>query len=347
MRRLWTIVTTILMLILGICAFSPATANAATNTNQSQVKFSVTPQIPDNQINKNVNFYDLKVTPGSTQDIKFDIKNSDSKEHTFLVEVNKATTNANGIVDYSKHGLKKDPSTKYDIESMFPEPQKYTVQANSTETITLPLNAPKKDFKGMILGGIRIVQEDTKAPKNTPGKKFSIKNIYSYVLAVQIQQNTNAVNPTMKQIKAGLSTYNNGPDVAADLENTSPTLINQASINSYVTPQGSTKKVLQLSKKNLQFAPNSNFEFPVNYPNQSLKPGKYTMRVNVSGDNGIKTWNFTKNFTVTRKNAKGLNKVATAKKPNYTLFILAAILIALLIIGLLIWNFKLQRRNRR
>lgn len=351
LRKYVSIIFGFCLAFLGFFVFSINPVSAAPQANTAS--YTVQAELPDNQINKNVSFFNLKVTPNSTQNLTIKINNKDSQDHKYAVEVNQATTNTNGIVDYSTHGLKKDKTLKYDIESMFGKPQKVEVPANSSKDVTLTMKTPKGDFKGSILGGIRVMQLDQTQNQNNPsGRVLNVKNQYAYVLGIQIQQNTNAVKPVVK-LERGLATrQNNNEVIAARLQNSSPTLVNQAEVTTKITPEGQSNVVLKSDKKNLSFAPNSTFNFAVNAPGQSVGAGDYTMNVDVKGDNGVKEWKAHKNFVITKAEANELNVAAKnspkaiASQPKYKMFIILAVLIAAFVIGLLIWNFKLQRRSR-
>ncbi len=352
MNKKWTLWTLLLFLTISFLTLPTNLANADNTSSQNQAKYTIQAELPDNQINKQVSFFDLKVTPGSSQDLKFKINNTDNVDHTYLVEVNQAMTNNNGIIDYSTHGSKLDPSQKYNIESMFPKPQKIAVASNTSQEVSLHMTSPNTDFKGMILGGIRILQlGQTDNIKQDNSKKLSVNNQFAYVLGVQIQQNTDAVKPNLRLEAAHVSKFNGTPDVAAELQNDTPTIINQGEVKASVTAQGGSQKLLQIDKKDMSIAPNTHFNLPVNLSNQSLKPGKYTMRIAAKGDNGTQQWNMARNFTITKNASNKLKKAAavtaTASQPNYKLIVTLAIIAALLIIALLIWNFKLQKGRRR
>lgn len=204
----------------------------------------------------------------------------------------------------------------------------------------------------MILGGIRVIQlNQISKTDNTKGKNLITKNQYAYIIGVQIQQNTDAVKPDLK-LRQGVVEKNNGKtDIAAKLANDAPTIINQAEVKATVTPVNKSNKLIQMDKHNMQIAPETNFDLPVNTSDQVLKPGKYTMYIAANGDNGTQKWQMQKNFIITKSEFKKLQKTAAAtptsvNQPNYRLIISLAILGALIIIGLLIWNFKLQRRGR-
>lgn len=350
LRKALSIMFGFCLAFLGFFTFA-SHVDAATPPNTAG--YTVQAELPDNQINKNVSFFDLKVTPNSTQDLKINIYNKDTADHKYRVEVNQAVTNSNGIVDYSLHGLKKDPTLKYNIESMFAKPETVTVSANSSKEVTLTMKTPKGEFDGSILGGIRVMQLDQTDNQNTSGKVLSVKNQYAYVLGIQLQQKTDPVKPDLRLLK-GLATRENRNEViAAQLQNYTPALINQAEVITKITPQGKSNVVLRSDKKNLSFAPNSTFNLGVNAPGQSIGAGKYTMHIKAKGDNGTKEWNMKKNFVITKAQADELNEAAknspkaVSNQPKYRLFVALAALVAALLIGLLIWNFKLQRRGRR
>jgi hypothetical protein len=65
--------------------------------------------------------------------------NSDSKAHNYRVSVNRAVTNTNGVIDYSKRGVKKAPSLQANIEDMTPKAFTVNVPANTTKTATVAL----------------------------------------------------------------------------------------------------------------------------------------------------------------------------------------------------------------
>ncbi|MDV2575667.1 DUF916 domain-containing protein [Lactiplantibacillus plantarum] len=97
------------------------------------LNYTVQADLPDNQINQKVSYFDLKVTPGQTQNLTLTIKNSDSKEHRYTVSPNLAVTNNNGIIDYSQAKAKADDSLKFNIKTALSKSQVVTVPAKSSK----------------------------------------------------------------------------------------------------------------------------------------------------------------------------------------------------------------------
>lgn len=69
----------------------------------NQINFEAEAILPENQ-QSSVNYYDLKVTPGSTQEFKLRLKNVSDQPVKVRIDANNGVTNKNGALDYSQHG---------------------------------------------------------------------------------------------------------------------------------------------------------------------------------------------------------------------------------------------------
>ena len=334
-KMFWQLLAVVGMIMAGLMM----TARA------DDLNYTVQANLPDNQINQKVSYFDLKVTPGQTQNLTLNIKNNDSKEHRYTVSPNLAVTNENGIIDYSQAKAKADRSLKFNIKTALSDVQTVTVPAKTTKKVTVKLTVPEKTFKGIALGGINIIQElSTKAKQSSSG--MAINNQYAYVLGLQLQESdpTN-IKPDMKlhQVKAKQRNYRNY--VTANLQNTQPVIMHGLKIKSYVTKAGSSKKVLTATKENMSMAPNSNFDFAIGDGTQQLKPGKYTLHLTATADKG--KWQFTKNFTITNKEAETLNDTAvTEKQTNYFWWFVALGIVSIGLLAAIVWLLLKNRRRQ-
>ncbi|MDO7485253.1 DUF916 domain-containing protein [Peribacillus frigoritolerans] len=100
MKNMLSIMVLILSIGLGIVSNNEV-AFAGT------MEYSVKANIPKNQINEKLTYFDLKMAPGSKQTISLSVKNTSSEEKRIMIEPNTAITNQNGVIDYSKSGHKK------------------------------------------------------------------------------------------------------------------------------------------------------------------------------------------------------------------------------------------------
>ncbi|WP_164508356.1 DUF916 and DUF3324 domain-containing protein [Companilactobacillus kedongensis] len=314
-------------LILLVASFFTTDLTTAQAANLS---YTVSADHPDNQIDSNISYYDLKVKPGDSQKLTFHINNSDSKEHKYLISINRASTNINGVVDYSKHGSEPDPSVKADIEKMVPEPKTVTVPADTNKAESFELKVPKKEFDGIVLGGVQIKLLDS-AQNATNKKGVTINNQYAYVIGLQLRENSEKIKPNINLNYAKTKQFNYQNYIVANLQNDQPMLINKIKADAKVTKEGSGTTVYRLEKDGLDMAPNSNFDLPVSTNNAPLKSGNYTLHLKLSTSD--KTWSFTKNFTITTTKAKQMNKTAvgeTNTKENWPMLAVVAFLILII-----------------
>lgn len=118
------------------------------------VYFSVSSVIPENQIDKNLSYFNLKVLPSSLQELKVKIFNNKKHEIKVKAMVTPATTCRNGFISYTNL-TNYDESLKYPLPDILKLSQsEYTVPAGGVATATALLNMPKEAFNGIILGGL-------------------------------------------------------------------------------------------------------------------------------------------------------------------------------------------------
>ncbi|KRK35443.1 DUF916 and DUF3324 domain-containing protein [Loigolactobacillus bifermentans] len=309
--------------------------------------YSVSAELPSNQVDADLSYFNLKVTPGQQQNLTIRIQNTDSSAHQYRVSVNRAATNINGVIDYTKHNVKQPNSLKANIESMVPQPETVTVPAKTTKNVSLTLKAPQEAFQGIALAGIQVAELDTSA-SNQKSKGLSLTNKFAYVIGLQVQTQADVTHVKPKlvlhSVKAKQINYRN--NVSANLENTQPTIIHKLKVNAKVLKRGSTKAVFHMKKANMSVAPNSAFALPINANNTPLKAGKYTLDLTATASNGKYHWHFTKNFTITTKTANKLNKTAVDQKHSHNWMLWLIIGLAVLIIILLGVVIVLIKRRR-
>lgn len=320
----WTIVLTLTSLFVFF-AMKP------TQVKAESLNYTVGADLPDNQINKSGSYFDLKVTPGQSQDLTFKIINRDSASHDYEISVNRGLTNDNGLIDYSKHNTGSKDGLEYNIESLVSNPQTVTVNANSTKLVTVHLDSPKGSFSGIILGGIRV-QEITPTPKAAK-KGIHVNNEYAYVIGLELRQNSDKITPKIQLGDIYEKQVNNYNYVAANLINPTPTIIDNISVNATVKDLHG-KKVYTQDKSNLSMAPNSDFNYLIGSPKQTLKAGKYELILDAKS--GSQSWHFDRKFTITTETVKKLAKTTVVKHttPNYLLiaFIIAILLVMILVV---------------
>lgn len=321
----------------------PATVLAA---DEGQVPFAMEAVLPENQrAGSEATYYDLVVKPESKQELQFVLKNSSNKEIQLNLAANGAVTNELGTIDYGFADQKKDSTAKYTLNELLKVPESVTLAGGETKTVTAELTIPKDAFSGVILGGIQAVEadkEDATQSKGDSGLQLSSK--YAMVIGVLLTEDPdNQPQPDLKlnDVKAGLS--NGFTAVLANLQNVQPAMVGKMTITGTVYKKGSSDVFKKTEKKNQEMAPNSNFDFAIDWQNEPLQAGDYTLKL--VAQNKSHKWEFSKDFTISGEEEQTLNEKAVGIKKDYTwLWILLG---ALLFIALLILAFLLGKRRRK
>lgn len=304
---------------------------SATEGFADTMNYGVQAEIPENQIDKSKTYFDLLVKPGQKQNLTLTLTNTEDKEIQLLVEPNNAVTNKNGVIDYSKTDQKKDSTLKVPFKDLVTGNTTITLKPKEKKTVTFELTVPKESFEGMVLGGFYIHKVASEAEQKTQ-ENVQIKNEYSYVIAVALRESLTDVPATMKlnEVKPNLENYHTA--VTANLQDTMPTIINKLKIDASITKKGSKKVLHATEKENLTMAPNSNFDFLIDWNNDPLKAGIYTLHLTATSPQG--EWTFTEDFEIKQTAASSLNKKAVELTPDnsWWLYLLAALLVILLLI---------------
>lgn len=281
------------MFAAGVFSFDNITAKAAVND------FQVKAILPSNN-NPQSSYFDLKVKPNAEQNLRIRITNNSSKRQSFNVKPNNATTNSNGVIDYSLPA-KKDVSATTSFSDMLGDQtgKRVSVAGKSSATVSFKLTIPRQPFDGTVLGGF-IIYSASAAEQAQKSKQSS--NLAHYVIAVRLVESTKQVTPDLVYHGTKYVGANGLPRIQVNLQNTQPTIIGDVHLKATVTGEGN-KKVAKVDQKMLNFAPNSSFGYQIQtLNNKALKPGQYHLNMTVKGDNG--SWKFDKLFTVSAKDGK-------------------------------------------
>jgi hypothetical protein len=323
-----------------ILLFIPFTSYA----DSSESAYSVSANIPESQVNKNLSYFDLLLSPKQQEDISIHLSNNSKEEAVYLIDVNNAATNSNGVIDYGQTDLKKDSSAKYVLNQLVtPKNQEVTLKAGEEKDIPFHVTMPDKSFSGMVLGGIHISKKDSES-KKLDGT--AIRNKYAYVIGVKLQNDTKAVAPDLKLRSAKPGLQNSYTTIFANIQNPEPTIISKTAIDAKITKKGSDKVLYETKKDNLSIAPNTNFDFPISLDKKEIAAGDYTVTIDAKEGNTNKTWHLTTDFTIKADKAKKINHEAVTEKqgiPYLPIIIGVGILLVLIILFL---SYKLLKQKR-
>ncbi|GCF93109.1 cell surface protein [Enterococcus florum] len=303
--------------------------------------FALSAKLPENQISANT-FFDLKVVPEQREALTLVVKNLEDQPVTLEVSPNPAFTNNNGVIEYSQYDYPKDSSAQYTLPELFSEPQEVSLAANEEKEVTFQLTVPKTPFNGTILGGIYALRKADEKDRNAPA--IRINNQFAMVLGVALTEDpSQTILPQLRLNAVQAGVVNARTSVTANLQNSQPQGFSSMSVEAKIYQKGSKTVYRKSKKKDLEMAPNSNFDFAIDWQDQPIEAGKY--QLTLIAKSGTERWQFTRDFSVTAQNAKKVNEEAlNLKKPSFNWWLLLLALLLLLI--LLLLAYKLGKRKQ-
>lgn len=355
------------VLLIIATIFTLGTVSKEVHANE--FNFSVNPVLPENQIGES-GYFNLQMSPGQSQTLTITLKNTTDKTVVVEEEIASATTNINGVVEYSPNKIKADSTLKYNLVDYASIPKEVSLQPNSSQQVKVSVTMPKENFNGVIAGGITFKEKDSEKT-NSNSKGLSIQNKYAYVVALLMQQNKNTVAPDLKLNSVEPSQVNYRNVINANLQNPMAGYLNQMYVQAEVKGLSNSKLSYKSNKEMLQMAPNSNFDYPVSIGDgNKLEAGKYRLSMTVYGQKnndgkftyvdskGKKQkfdyqWKFTKDFTILGKTASKLNsKDVTVKKTpwyeNWLIWLgLLLILLALFFLFFILWKRRKKEEEEQ
>ncbi|ETY73913.1 cell surface protein [Lactiplantibacillus fabifermentans T30PCM01] len=341
-KKIWS------WLFLGLSLFvigllrAPRVISAA--AQPPVANFIVTPLLPKNQLSSKDSYFNLKVTPGSTQILKIAVSNPSTTPRTLKISPVNATTADVGSAEYVPSD-RSDPSATTTFTKMTSPAVTISLAAKQGKTITFKTTIPKNGFKGEVLGAL-FVTDLQKISKSTNGKQtFKMENRYAESTAVALWCDPKTPIPVNLQLTNVTVTTNNGlPAVHAKIRNLAPILFGDLQIKSQVMAQATGKTVTTQTLKSGSVAPNSWFNYGISLGDHNLSAGRYTLKMQLTS--GQRHWHFTRQFTLTAPKAQQHNQ-QLPKHHAGTNWWLWGSLAAILVIAISGGAYWLGRRRTR
>ncbi|HAP4912587.1 TPA: DUF916 and DUF3324 domain-containing protein [Enterococcus faecalis] len=320
-------------------------------TSAAELRFSVETEIPENQIDKTKTYFDLMMKPDQEQILKVRAANSTDENLVIDVSVKSATTNSNGVIEYGESLTALDKSAPADLSEIIQLKdggESVELPAKSEKVVELRVKMPKEEFSGQLAGGItfseKVDETKDKQKENTNG--LAIENRYAYTVAVLLRENETVVQPELSLEKVEPTQRNARSVISATLLNHEAAYLQSMKVTANVKNKKTNNVILEKEQEDMQMAPNSIFNFPIPYEENEMEAGTYVLAMTVEGSG--KKWQFTKEFTISKEEAKTFNEkdVTVTKTESKLIYLLIGLLILLLIICLFIILRLKKQKNK-
>lgn len=338
MRHTYIILTSIIFSVAYL--LFPAVSFA----EDEYVGFSVKALLPENQVEGNFSYFNLRVQPNDVQTLKTNVYNSESEPITVALSVRNGTTNRNGLIVYEE--TEADPNADFlsltEIVSFTEE--EIMIPPGESRIVSATLEVPEEPFDGVVLGGLHF--EKVTDDNHSDTSDVMIQNRYAYVIGVVLSETDKEapVEFNLIDVKADLINYRTANVIT--IENDSPNIVEDLVIDAKIFKDNDTKPLREKYQDNIKMAPHSMIEFVVDWENKKLESGNYRVEVQVTYLD--ESWNWEESFVIEAEEAEQINREAIEleEEPLFKLngFVLSSTVVLVgIIFGLLLYIRKLKK----
>jgi len=247
---------------------------------QDSAGFTVQAQIPSNQVDKEQTYFDLRVEPGQAQTLQVVVNNTSSEAIVVDVSAISASTNSNGVIDYTTPGVKDETLRHPFAEMSMVNTPVLQLQPHQSAVAEIEVTVPAEQYEGTVLGGLVFrrrpaAETDTQTVTSQAGD-MDITNVYSYILAVKLTETEVAVQPNFELVKVEPGQVNSYAEITHNIRNTQAAIAKNLTLKFRVFSQDEQKDVISKVVGNVDMAPNSVMPYGLRWPNSQAKPGRYT-----------------------------------------------------------------------
>lgn len=304
---------------------------------EGNVGFSVQALIPKNQIDFKKTYFDLRMVPGDQQMIEVMVFNNELDEIRVKATVRNATTNQNGLVIYDAIS-ETDDSLKHPLtDTLRMVEEEIVIPSGESKKIKALITMPEEEYNGIILGGIHI---EKISDEQNDAEKVQIQNKYVYVIGVQLSENDHLIDPVLNFISVEPKLINHRTAIQATIQNPQSILMsNLKAVGKVYKKKGNG--LFKEGEKEVNMAPNSRFEFIIDWGNEPFQPGDYLLKMKMADDEN--EWKWEEPFTID-KDAELLNRNAVEIiQYNTKWFVIGIVGLICIIIVLMLYIRKLKK----
>lgn len=289
-----TLVLLLMSLMIDVSAFAETTSG-----------YSVSPIFSEHQTTGIENFFDIRWTPLATENFSLRVTNNTDTEQVYDIQINKARTNKNGIIDYSDV-TPEDHATLYKLTEMVQLPNEVTVAPNSSQEVAGTLVFPEKDFNGILMAGIHVSE------KKEENNQSSVSNTVAYNIPFVVRGNIDErPAPSLELSELNVNKFSSDTySVDVTLDNVGVNLLKEVQFTAEIRDEKG--QLITTQKSKLDITPETSFIYPIKLTSD-LKEGNYSMSLYVQHNDENK-WNFTKKFELSSEEAKEIRGTTRKKQ---------------------------------
>lgn len=314
-----------------LCVVSSVFFSGAVYAEDITSGYSVSPIFSENQSKEIDSFYDITWTPSTIENFELKITNNSDEQQIYNIEVNKARTNKNGIIDYSDN-TNENKTTTYKLTEMIELPKEVTVNAKSSVIVKGTVSFIGEDFNGILMAGIHVSE------RKSTDSETSISNSVAYNIPFVVRGNIDErPKPILELNSLNIEKFSNEIyTLDLNIMNVGPNLLKEVKFIAEIEDLEGNKIFSQESQ--IDITPETEFIYPVKLPT-NIEKGNYILNLKVEHSKK-NTWMFNEKFEITQKNLEKIRKKSYNQEKNKIYFSISIALLFILFFVILMIKRK-------
>lgn len=328
----------LIYIALFIIFFSTMGSRTAFAKDSNNLGYTVQAIPSSKQIDPEKTYFYIQTAPGEEEELKVKITSTQEKEVKVNIYATDAFTGDAGTIEYTKDLKLLDSTLQNPITSMTRiETPSITVGNYEEKEAIIKVTPPNESYTGVKMGAL-VFELDTGNKKETVGNKFA----YRVGLFTAETGDDFKDSKTLNFLDAKSTIKRGKKMILANLQNPEPKILSNLQINAEVKEKGKQEVVKRKKVENYMLAPNSQFDFEIDWGTSKIKAGTYVLTMNAN--NSYNDWQFEKEFTISGEQAKKMNDESSFKIITPTWI---KVVIIICFVGMLLVIIMLVARRKK
>ena len=280
---------------------------ALAKDESSNLGYTVLAELNGKQIDPEKSYFYIQTVPGEEQLLTVKVKSTQEEPVKIKIYTTDAFTGDNGTIEYTEDKQKLDDTLLEPISAITKaETPSLTVENYEEKAATFKLAPPKENYAGVKMGALVFEIDDSESDEQVSSK-------FAYRIGLITSENGDDYrdSKTLNLLEAKSTIKRGKKMILATLQNPEPKILSDLEITAEVKEKDKQAVLKKKKVENYALAPNSRFEFEMDWGTGTVKAGTYIVVMNAS--NGYSDWKFEKEFTITGEQAKKMNEESSFK----------------------------------
>lgn len=292
------------LVLLGLVVLAYPLKSFAADKNDP-LGFVVQAVRPDTQIETDKTYFFIETKPNISQKLKIKIKSTKKEPVKVKLDVTNGVTNELGEIEYISETDELDESLTNPLTDFveFPEDE-ITVENFEEKIVEVVVTPPTESYEGIKLGALvfKLIDEEESKEKKVVANEYEFR-----VGLITSESDAEYKDAKALDLIDGKFVLRNGKkQVVGIIQNPEPKIAENLKVIGSVRKKGSENVLKSKIVENARMAPNSQFNFNIDWGLDKVEPGEYTLKIQASNDE--ESWEWTKDLAISQDKAKKMNE---------------------------------------